>query len=175
MKWKSHPDANVNKLWPGVLSLSAGWSIFAKSLTSSERLLSGRRLASSGRLRLDMRQYVKFQPSKPIQHEKIDFLHFGGPYRLWTVIFMTNSQNLTFQSTLNFLNRCSQLFSIFSMLVWSDINPQPIIKTCTCCRPGDWHRHATAESNAKEHEAGTARRRRLRRIMKQKTRMGAER
>jgi hypothetical protein len=37
--------------------------------------------------------------------------------------FITTSQNFTFQLTLNFLNRSSQFFSIFSMLARSAINP----------------------------------------------------
>jgi hypothetical protein len=37
-----------------------------------------------------------FNPLNHSHHEKIDFLHFGRPCRLWTVIFIINSQNFTF-------------------------------------------------------------------------------
>jgi hypothetical protein len=63
------------------------------------------------------------------QHEKIDFLHFGRLRHLWTVNFIINSQNFTFLSTFNVLNHPSQFFSIFSILIWSDINFQSPIGT----------------------------------------------
>jgi hypothetical protein len=59
-------------------------------------------------------QYVIFQLSKPITTRENRFsllgnknFHFGGPYRLWMVNFITHSQNFSFQSTFNCLNRSS--------------------------------------------------------------------